>query len=185
MKHRGLTLAEVVISTAIFLGLSLLVVVIMRVGQRSETKADVHSQADRAVLVGMAKIRAELLGGFVYNAIPATAGQPGVLEYYYVKPNQPSIDFTGHPTYHGPVTITREETRLLRREAVPVEGTDDEVTYEVQQLEDLGSGGEVSFQWVSSRLLKISLSATRPDPTNQDKLVRYEQELKMYVSNQP
>jgi prepilin-type N-terminal cleavage/methylation domain-containing protein len=182
MRRRGLTLVEVMVSTSIFLGLSMLVVVIMRVGQRSEVKGDVHSQADRAVLVGLAKIQAEIQGGVVYHAIPSIDEQPGLLKYLYIDRSntEDTIDFTGHPNYKGPAVITREKNRLIRLEERPGTGGQD-----MKPLVDLGSEGEVSFQMMSNRLLQISLSATRPDVTDNGRLVKYEQVLKVYVTNQP
>jgi hypothetical protein len=173
----GLSLAEVLISSAIFLGISLFVIVIARLGFRSETRGQTHTDAYRETLLAMEKIRSEIRSGIVINAVGST------LSYLYIPPPDPEgvpIDFTGHPEYRGPAFLELDGQKLMRRETKPGESTP-----QLSQLADLGEGGELEFKMESSRILRLRVKATRSDFVNPGKRVEYEQTLKVFMENQP
>lgn len=183
MNRRGLTLVEVMTSAAIFLGLSALVVVILRLGYHSEFKGQGHSDAQRAVLVTLEKVRAELRGAVVLNARSSDALSEAELTYLYIPrdPQEVVIDFTGHPTYQGPASLRLEGNLLTRFEETGPAAED----LKVQPLGDLGEEAEVDFQLHSTRILEVTLQASRPDPTDSTRPILYRQSMQIYLENQP
>lgn len=176
MNRRGLSLAEVLVAGAIFVGLAFLVLLIMTMGQRSHRLSETHSDAYRTALVALEKIRAEIRGGIVLSA----AGPR--LEYKYIPRGEGVVlDFTGHPIYAGPAVLRLDGTVIVREEQPGPDPADLEVT----QLVDLGEGGELEFEMESGRVLRVRVRAVRPDPQDRERDIAYQQSLKIYLDNQP
>ena len=176
MRRRGISLPEILIATAVFLLISVLVVAIMSLGQRSHQRSEIHSDAYRTALIALEKIRAELAGSIVTRA----AGSE-IVYRYVPRQSEVTIHFTGHPEYQGPATLTLDQTVLVRRESRGPSPSD----LEIVQLADLGVGGELEFEMENSRVLKVRVKAVRPDPTHPEQPKEYQQTLKVYLDNQP
>ncbi|MBI3926472.1 MAG: hypothetical protein HY319_13105 [Armatimonadetes bacterium] len=158
-SHRltaGLTLIEVLVSAAVMLMLLTATLSIYVTGLNAQTKSDVQTDAYRAAMISLGRIRAELRG--CQLVAPTTPGQPTeYVTYLYpmIVGGVPQVDQSGLPIMAGAAMLRlTEEGRLVK--------TDTALVGETQVVTRLQ--GRLLFERLDSRLLKVTVVSEITDP---------------------
>ena len=164
VSQRGVSLLELIVTTAIFCALLTAVVLIELGLRRSSPREDAHSQAFRSVVTSLELIRAEVEGAYVQpqNTV--------ALVYYPCLVPDARV-----PLGPSGVAEAQPETRLQKE----ADGT-------LVRLQDgqrrvvahLGREGEFSFRFPKPNLLEVHLKAVPSE------LGSYTSDLRVFLGNQ-
>lgn len=176
--RRGLTLIEVLVVSALFAGLALVLLAVYQVAVRAHAREDAQDATNRAAMLALEQVREGLRGCQVLEPNDPTAPAVGQTRFRYPRldPNGLfQVDNRGEPVWAGLATLSSDEggTLWLR----PAEG-------EPRVLGRLGEGGGITFRLVEPLLLEIKLVAMRPH-TDPIRRARSELTTRLALTNQP
>ena len=178
MKRRllsGASLAEVLVAGSIFLLLSGVLYLSLRMALFADKKSESNSDAYRACLLGMTHLQRELRA----SKVVSVEEDGSVLEFQVMERDDdynPVVDSTGNPVWSSQVSkvLLDEDGRLTLER-----GTDRRV------LAHLGDGAKLSLTQVSLKVLRIELTAERNQGTDVSKKGRFKAGVDIFVENQP
>lgn len=168
VTRRGLTLAEVLVASAIFAMLTMMTLAAYRLSFQASAKQDVHSQAYRAAMLGVGHLQRLLRGS---ELVSPKVGDPATSELEFQPPLQTGdqlvVDQWGAPRWGATQKIRLEGTNLVHE--------DD--TGRTRLLARLGQRGEVAFTQTAEGMVEIRLVSDAAGSL-------YEVTFKVFLSNQ-
>jgi prepilin-type N-terminal cleavage/methylation domain-containing protein len=152
--RRGRTLLEVLIAGAIFSILATVLVLTMQTSRSAELKVGAQSEAQRACLTALSRLRTELRG--VQILLPTEGTNTPLLRFRrpLLGPDgMVLMTASGEPSFNpSPVTVTLDSKgTLLTNETPP------------KVLGHLFKNGSVTFNRISTGVLEVDLSAAQRD----------------------
>lgn len=168
VSRRGLTLAEVLVASAIFSLITVMTLAAYRLSFQASAQQDVHSQAHRAAMLGVSHLQRLLRGA---KLVAPKVGDPSASELQFQPPLKSGdlleVDQWGAPRWGNPQTIRLEGTSLVHE--------DD--TGRTRLLARLGDRGEVAFAQLSPGQVQIRLVSDAAGSL-------YEVTFKVFLANQ-
>lgn len=155
---RGLTLIEVLVTSAILSGMSLVLMSLLTQNQRSSQKAIHHSDTSAQVTLVQEKLRLEMRGSRVIGLSPR-----GALQYWrcQLQAGLPQLDSQGRPNWlpgspaDPEVAELAVEKGYLRRS---FQG-------QLQAIAPVGPDGALEFHWnAGTNILTVSGNVGMQDP---------------------
>ncbi|MBM3462529.1 MAG: hypothetical protein FJX76_10555 [Armatimonadetes bacterium] len=161
---------EVVVASAIFAGVLLVIVLIQNMSRQAFTKTDVHAETFRQAANGVDHIRRELAGSRV------SLEQTTADRLVFLKRPESSVPVVvaGGIDYSGAFSNI---TRTAGGDLVRFDGARNET----RRLAVLGPSGAVRFALVGPRLLRVTVRAVIEKPQQSTSEITSE----IYLGNQP
>lgn len=163
MRRRAFTIAEVLVASAVFLGLAACLLLLYRMGLGARRRHEAHQQSHRAALQCISYLRNELRVIQLLEPsafIPPAGTGARSDEMLYRRPafaGPLQIDGSGTPIWQETCRLRFQADKQLWR--IP-----DNPDVSPRALVNMGSGGEVWFSRVNDRLLKVEIRADFGDP---------------------
>ena len=166
------------VSAAIFLGLSVVLIASLQSTRKMETKSDANSQAYRKAQTVMAHLASELRGSQLVEPVDLDVGANTIV---YRKPqlngDRLKINAFGEPLWEDPTSITADPTNQVMQ--TRSDGS-------LRVLAELGADGRLSFVRYREDTIKVTVEATVLDPGNRVlREGRSRSERLFYFANQP
>ncbi|MGE0492327.1 MAG: type II secretion system protein J [Vulcanimicrobiota bacterium] len=168
VTRRGLTLAEVLVASAIFAMLTVMTLAAYRLSFQASAKQDVHSQAYRAAMLGVGHIQRLLRGS---ELVAPKVGDPAATELEFQPPLKNDelleVDQWGAPRWGASQKIRLEGTNLVHEDDAG----------RTRLLARLGERGEASFNQPTQGMVEIRLTSDAAGSL-------YEVTFKVFLANQ-
>jgi len=179
-RARGLSLPEVLVASAIFALMAIMLVATERFCRRAAGKSDVHSDTYRMVMVTLDHIRAELQPSRLVSV------EPDHVDYKLPRMLDGELKtdgLSGTPLWwpggsESHSLSLRSDGRVI---AVRLKTSGD--TWE-QKLGDLGPRGSLEFSRPLMKLLYVKAHAEIVDPGGRRQESIYDGELKIYIAGE-